>query len=147
MSLINWRNRYDLMPGFPKWVDHFFRDDDFTNGNWPREMAIPAVNVKDTDKAFVLEVAVPGMKRDDFKLEVKDGMLILSAETKSESEENEENYTRKEFNFSSFSRSFWLPENVLSDKIKANYKDGMLLVELPKEKIAKLEKAKVIEIK
>ena len=145
MSLINWRNRYDLMPGFPKWVDHFFRDDDLNSGFWPREMAVPAVNVKDTDNAFVLEVGVPGMKKDDFKLEVKDGTLIISAETKTEKEEKDTDYTRKEFNYASFSRSFWLPENVVADKIKANYKDGILLVELPK--VAKLEKAKVIEVK
>jgi HSP20 family protein len=110
-------------------------------------MNMPAVNVKETDKAFVLEVAVPGMKKDDFKLEMKDGMLIISAETEIEKEEKDENYTRKEFNYSSFSRSFWLPENVKTDDIKANYKEGMLLVTLPKEKIKLVEKAKMIEVK
>jgi len=147
MSLINWRNRYDLVPGFSKWGDNFLRDDDSTNEFWPRKMNMPAVNVKETDKAFVLEVAVPGMKKDDFKLEMKDGMLIISAETEIEKEEKEENYTRKEFNYSSFSRSFWLPENVKTDDIKANYKEGMLLVTLPKEKIKVVEKAKMIEVK
>lgn len=147
MSLINWRNRYDLMPGFPKWVDNIFRDDDFNEGQWPRKMEMPAVNVKETDKTFELEVAVPGMKKEDFKIEVKEGMLYISAETESKKEEKEENYTRKEFNFSSFSRSFWLPENVKANDIKANYKEGMLLVTLPKEKVKVVEKTKMIEVK
>ena len=146
MSLINWRNRYDVMPGFPKWVDHFFRDDDFANSNWPREMASPAVNVKETDNMFELEVAVPGMKRDDFILEVKEGMLFISAKCESEKEEKEDDYTRKEFNFSSFKRSFWLPENVVAEEIKANYKEGILLIELPKAKINKTEPSKFIQI-
>ncbi len=134
------------MPTFPKWVDRFFKDDDFMDGNWPGEMVVPAVNVKETDKAFELEVAAPGMKRDDFTLEIKDGSLIISAESKTEKEEKDENYTRKEFNFSSFSRSFWLPENVMAEKIEASYKNGMLLVELPKVKV-KIEKPKLIKVK
>ena len=147
MSLINWRNRYDLMPGFPKWVDNFFRDEDIRTGFWPKRMEMPAVNIKETDTTFELEVAVPGMKKDDFKIEVKEGMLYISAETSSEQEEKEENYTRKEFNFSSFSRSFWLPENVKTDDIKANYKEGMLQVTLPKAEVKVVEKTKMIKVK
>lgn len=147
MSLVNWRNRYDLMPAFPKWVDRFFKDDDMLNGNWLGEMVMPAVNIKETDKAFSLEVAAPGMKRENFTLEVKDGSLVISAENKAEKEEKDENYTRREFNFSSFTRSFWLPENVMADKIEATYKDGMLHVDMPKMKVKSVEKPKVIKIK
>ena len=147
MSLINWSNHYDLIPGFPKWVDEIFRDDDVTTGFMPQRMQVPAVNVKETDNTFELEVAVPGMKKDDFVLEVKDGMLIISAETKTEKEEKEENFTRKEFNFSSFSRSFWLPEYVKANDIKANYKEGMLIITLPKEKVKVVEKTKMIVVK
>ena len=147
MSLVNWRNRYDLMPAFPNWVDRFFKDDNFMNKDWPGELAVPAVNVKETDKTFELEVAAPGMVRDDFKLEVKDGSLIISAESKTEKEEKDDNYTRREFNFSSFRRSFWLPENVMADKIEAKYKDGMLLVELPKIEVEKVKKPKLIKVK
>lgn len=147
MSLINWRNRYDLMPGFPKWVDNFFREEDNKDGFWPKKERMPAANVKETEKAFELEVAVPGMNKEDFKIEVHEGMLYISAETESKEEAKEENYTRKEFNFSSFSRSFWLPENVRADDIKANYKEGMLLVTLPKEKVKVVKNTKTIEVK
>ena len=147
MSLVNWRNRYDLMPAFPKWIDRFFKDEDMLSGNWLGEMVMPAVNIRETDKAFCLEVAAPGMKREDFNLEIKDGSLVISAESKFEKEEKEENYTRREFNFSSFKRSFWLPENVKADMIEATYKEGMLLVDMPKTEVKKVEKPKVIKIK
>jgi HSP20 family protein len=143
---MKWKNR-DLMPAFPNWVDNFFRDDDFFANRWlTREMTVPAVNVKETDTAFELEVAAPGMKKDDFKVEVKDGMLYIKAENKMEKEEKEEDFTRREFCFSTFERTFWLPENVKSDNIKANYKDGILMIALPKVKTEKKEASKVIQI-
>lgn len=100
----------------------------------------------ETDTAFDLEVAAPGMKKEDFKLEVKEGMLYISAATKMEKEEKDDNYTRKEFSYSTFERSFWLPENVKSDNIKAAYKDGILTITLPKVKVEKKEPAKMIKI-
>ena len=136
-----------MMPAFPNWMDNFFRDDDFFANRWTREMTVPAVNVQETEKDFRLEVAAPGMKREDFKLEVKEGMLYISAETRKEMEEKDETYTRREFSYSTFSRSFWLPENVNSDDIKATYKEGILNIVLPKVKIEKKAPAKVIEIK
>lgn len=135
-----------MMPAFPNWIENFFRDDDFFANRWTREMTVPAVNVKETDKDFTLEVAAPGMKKEDFKVEVKEGNLCISAENKMEKEEKEEGYTRKEFSFTSFTRSFWLPENVKSDDIKANYKDGILHITLPKVKVEKKEPSKVIKI-
>ncbi len=147
MSLIKWRSPSDLMPAFPNWVDNFFRDDDFFANKWTREMTVPAVNVQETDKEFRLEVAAPGMKKEDFKLEVKEGMLYISAEKKTETEEKDEHYTRREFSYSTFSRSFWLPENVKSDDIKAVYKEGILNLVLPKFKVEKKAPAKMIEIK
>ena len=147
MSLIKWRSPSEMMPTVPNWMENFFRDDDFFANRWTREMTVPAVNVQETDKDFRLEVAAPGMKKEDFKLEVKEGMLYISAETKEEKEMKEEGYTRKEFNYHSFSRSFWLPENVKSDEIKATYKDGILNLVLPKVKVEKKVPAKLIEIK
>jgi HSP20 family protein len=136
------------MPAFmPNWIDNFFRDDDFFANNWQRELSIPAVNVKETDAAFELEVAAPGMKKDDFKIEIKDGNLVISAETKEEKEEKGKNFTRREFNFSSFNRSFWLPENVKPGEVKATYKEGILYLSLPKIKVEKKEPAKLIEVK
>ncbi|MEO1262883.1 MAG: Hsp20/alpha crystallin family protein [Bacteroidota bacterium] len=73
------------------------------------------------------------MKKDDFKIEVKGKTIYIGAETKNEKEKKENYYTRKEFNFSSFSRSFWLPQNVQPDDIKADYTEGILLVTLPKK--------------
>jgi HSP20 family protein len=148
MSLIKWRNPREMMPTFPSWVDNFFRDDDFFMDKfWNKEMTVPAVNVKETKSAYELEVAAPGMKKEDFKLEVKDGHLYISAEAKMEKEEKEDNYTRREFSFTSFNRSFWLPENVKADQIKANYKEGILNITVPKMNVAKTEPAKLIEIK
>lgn len=147
MSLIKWRSPSEMMPAIPNWMDNFFRDDDFFANRWTREMTVPAVNVQETEKEFRLEVAAPGMKKEDFKLEVKEGMLYISAETKEEKEMKEEGYTRKEFNYHSFSRSFWLPENVKSDDIKATYKDGILNLVLPKAKVEKKVPTKLIEIK
>lgn len=134
-----------MFPAFNSMVNDFFRDDDFFDHRF-RMMKTPAINVLETDEAFKLEVAAPGMKKDDFKLEVDNGYLFISAETKFEKEETEENYTRKEFNFSTFKRSFWLPEGVKENKIKATYKDGMLYVNLPKAVVKKVEPKKMIPI-
>ena len=149
MSLIEWKKPTSLFPtiNFPNLADTLFRDDDFFDGRWmAREMTVPSVNVKETKQAFNLEIAVPGMKKSDFKLEVKDGALVVSAETKSEKEEKGEQYTRKEFNFSSFSRSFWLPENVKTDNIKAQYNDGILNIVVPRMEVKKETPVKQIAI-
>jgi HSP20 family protein len=145
MSLIKWRKPNEMFPAFNSMVNDFFRDDDFFDHRF-RMMKTPAINVLETDEAFKLEVAAPGMKKDDFKLEVENGYLFISAETKFEKEESEEDYTRKEFNFSTFKRSFWLPEGVKEDKIKATYKEGMLYVNLPKAVVKKVEPKKMIPI-
>ena len=147
MSLVKWKSPRELMPYFPNWVDNFFRDDDFFGSKWLREFTTPAVNVRETDATFDLEEAAPGIKKEDFKVEVKDGMLNISSESKSEKEEKDESYTRKEFSYTSFHRSFWLPETVKATEIKANYVDGLLKVTVPKMKVEKKETAKLIEIK
>jgi HSP20 family protein len=135
MSLIPWINRTELLPSlnFPR----LFRDGDFFFDNrWVGgEMTVPAVNVCETKKAFELEVAAPGMKKKDFKVEVKDGHLFISSETKTEKEEKGEDYTRKEFSFNSFCRSFMLPENVMPENVKATYTDGILKITVPKAKV------------
>jgi len=146
MSIINWRNRNAVMPTFPNLLDNFFRDDDFLANRWNTEMTVPAVNVKETDTAFDIEVAAPGMKKEDFKVEVKNGTLYISAETEMEKEEVKEQFTRKEFSFSSFNRSFWLPENVKTENVKATYTDGILKIALPKVKVEKKEPVRMIQI-
>lgn len=150
MSIVKWKNRNELLPvlNMPDWATNFFKDDDFFDKRWlpAFEMTTPSVNVKETKQAYKLEVAAPGMKKDDFKVAVKEGNLFISAETKAEKEEKEENYTRKEFNYQAFSRSFWLPENVNADNIKAVYADGILKIEVPKVVAAKEEPAKVVKV-
>ena len=153
MSLTKWRKKNGSRPVLPTltgWVDSFFGDDDeFFNvwrNRWNKKLTIPAVNINDSKDTIDLEVAVPGMKREDFKVKVENGVLNISAEVKSEKEEEEEGYSRKEFNYESFSRSFWLPENVDADAIKANYKDGILKISLPKIETEETEPTKSIEI-
>lgn len=149
MSLIEWKKPTNLFPSlnFPTLADNLFKDDDFFDSRWlAREMTVPSVNIKETKDAFNLEIAVPGMKKSDFKLEVKDGMLVVSAETHSEKEEKGERYTRKEFNFNSFSRSFWLPENVKTDDIKAQYNEGILHIVVPRLEVKKETPTKQITI-
>ncbi len=115
---------------------------------WKRSVLLKFEQLNaETEKDFIVEVAAPGMKKDDLKVEVKEGTLYISAETKAEKEEKEDNYMRKEFSFSSFKRSFYLPENVKEEAILANYKDGILYLTLPKLKVEKKEKIKKIEIK
>jgi len=100
---------------------------------------VPAVNILDNKDNYMMELAAPGLKKGDFKIKLDNQLLTISSEKKEEKEEQEENYTRKEFVFSSFSRSFTLPKTIVFDKIKADYKDGILIVNLPKkEEEAKL---------
>lgn len=150
MSLVKWRNRNEMFPALemPRWAANFFKDDDFFDKRWlpTFEMTTPSVNVIETNDAYGLEVAAPGMKKEDFKVEIKEGCLVISAEAKTENAEKDENYTRKEFNYQAFTRSFWLPENVKADEIKANYADGILKIMVPKVKIEKEEPAKLVKI-
>ncbi len=94
---------------------------------------IPAVNIKEEKDKFVLDMAAPGMKKDDFKIDLDNYQLTISAETKDEKKEKTDNYTRREFVYNSFSRSFTLPKTIDIDKIKGDYKNGVLSLVLPKK--------------
>lgn len=132
MSLVKWNPELGLFPNVSAWMDDFFSD----SGDWPKPaikgVSIPAVNVAETQDAFKLEVAVPGFKKEDFKIEIDGNRLKISGESKSEREDKEEKLMRREFSYQQFSRWFTLPENVHPDKISAQYTDGILLVNLPK---------------
>lgn len=106
---------------------------------------LPAVNIKETEKNFDIEVAAPGYQKQDFKVDIDNGLLTISAENKSETEESKENFTRKEFSYSSFTRSFTLPENVKQEDIKAKYDNGLLRLTLQKNEQPQVQK-KVISI-
>ncbi len=107
-------------------------DDDFFPVSSGRATSMPAVNIREDEKRFALELAVPGIDKKDLKIDISEDILTISSESKNESEDNRDGYKRKEFSYSSFSRSFQIPENVNREKIDANYRDGVLSVFLPK---------------
>ena len=115
-------------PRFTNWFDTFAENEFITDG-----VRTPAlVNTKETKDSFRIEVAAPGFAKDNFKLEVEDQVLTISAEnTENKTDENEK-WTRKEYHFAGFKRSFTLPKTVGAEKITAEYKDGILYVTLPK---------------
>jgi HSP20 family protein len=126
-------------------MNDFFRPD-WLGGVDRFESNVPAVNIKESDKDYELELAVPGMKKEDFNVEVDRDVLTVSAETKSKDEVSEDSYTRREFAFSSFKRVFTLPETVNDGKIDASYKDGVLKLTLPKKEEALPKPKRLIEI-
>lgn len=106
----------------------------------------PSVNVTESGKEFKIEVAAPGLEKKDFKVEVDNGILTVSAEKQEESKEEKKNYCRREFSYSKFARSFQLPENTLSDKIDAKYENGILNIALPKKEVAVSNPKKEIKV-
>lgn len=108
----------------------------------------PSVNIVENDEFFNVEVAAPGLSKKDFNIEVKGDHLVISAKKEDKKEEEVDGkITRSEFNYSSFTRSFYLPEMVEADKITATYKEGILYLQLPKKEEAKVKAPKTIEIK
>lgn len=129
------------------WMDKFFNApiDEFFNMG--KVMNVPAVNVSETDKEFRLQVAAPGMDKKDFKVEAFDDMLTISAEKeKEEREEKNGRFNRREYNYSSWSRSFTLPENCDVSKIDANYLNGELKIVIPKREVKETKKVKSISV-
>lgn len=106
----------------------------------------PAVNIRENEKDFELELAIPGQKKEDFNIEVDNNVLTISMESKNEDEVKEENYTRKEFSYTSFRRSFTLPKTVNDEKINASYEAGILRFTLPKREEALPKPKRLIEI-
>ena len=130
---------------FPSVFDEFFKPDWF-GGMEKYNRSYPAVNIKENEDNFELELAIPGKKKEDFNVEVDDHVMTISMESRTEEEVAEENYTRKEFSYSAFTRSFTLPETVAEDKIKATYTDGILKFTLPKKEEALPKPKRMIEI-
>ncbi|HEU4495592.1 MAG TPA: Hsp20/alpha crystallin family protein [Flavobacterium sp.] len=132
---------------FPSLMEELFRPDWAGGSQNFNHKTIPAVNIRETDSAYEVELSAPGKKKDDFNIDVENELLTISAEFKSESN-NEENgkYTRKEFSYSSFKRSFTLPETVKEEDIKASYEDGILRITLPKKEEALPKPKRMIDI-
>lgn len=120
--------------GMDPWRDFF--DMDFFGNNPPRpgQRSLPAVNISEDDKNYMVDVVSPGFKKEDFKIKVDGDILTISAETKQETAEggNNKEYSRREYTYSSFTRSFQLPDNAKDDSISANYNDGILKITIPK---------------
>ena len=135
--------KYNNNNVFPSLINEFFNDD-FGMNFLNRSHSVPSVNSIENNDSFEIDLAVPGMKKEDFSIELNDKVLVIS----SESSNNIENDKMRlnEFNFSSFQRSFRVPDSVDQDKIKANYKDGILKIKLPKRKESISKPNRVINI-
>ncbi|GAB4163524.1 MAG: Hsp20/alpha crystallin family protein [Winogradskyella sp.] len=139
---------FKTLPSLSSWMDDIINKS-FGNefmSNFNTGITLPAVNVLDHDEEYIVEMAVPGLKKSDFDISLDNQMLSISAELKTENEDSNLNYTRREFGYSSFKRTFSLPETVEIDKIKAKYEDGILRVLLPKRDEAKKKPIKQIKI-
>jgi HSP20 family protein len=131
----------------PAYWDDFFNDSFFnqlkstgTKGN------TPAVNVSESEDGFTIELAAPGIAREDFSLEVDDDILTISSELKENKEDQKQNFLRREFNFQSFKRSFQLPETIDQEQIKASHEAGILTLTLPKKEEVVQKAHRQIEI-
>lgn len=140
MSLIRWTNRN--LPTWNSWVDNFFNNEGLLH-SLGSESAVPAVNISETENQYELELAAPGMNKKDFNVEVENGNLCISSESETSEETEEKNFTRKEYSYNSFRRSFSLPENASDSEINAQYKDGVLHISIPKTEPSLPEKTKI----
>jgi len=134
------------IPVLPNVFDEFFRDWSTTNFS-DTDATLPAVNIKENDDEFTVEVAAPGMEKKDLNINFENDVLTISSERTVENEGLEENYTRKEYNYQAFKRSFSLPKDIVdSDKIEATYKNGELKIAIPKREEVKPKPARLIEV-
>lgn len=147
MSITRWNQQ----PGMTNLFDDLFSRDVWNWGlanNSNTNTTIPAVNIKETADNFEVEMAAPGMKKEDFRIELDGNTLIISSEVRNEQEEKEsERYTRREFSYQSFQRTFTLPKNVVDvDQINARYENGVLHLLIPKREEAKQKPPRMIQI-
>lgn len=142
MTLV--KRNSSLFPTFSSIFDDFFTND-WGLKNSPLA-TVPAVNIREDENAFTVELAAPGKNKEDFNINLDHNVLTISSESKNEKEEKNANYTRREFSYSSFQRSFVLPNSVDSDKISASYENGVLHITIPKKEEAKKKPVRTIEI-
>jgi HSP20 family protein len=133
---------------FPSIVDEFFSNDLFPKFFIESEKMsnMPAVNIVEGKEDFRIEVAAPGLEKNDFKIDLDNNVLTIISEKEMKSEEKDDQYMRREFSYSSFSRSFALPDSVNEEKISAKHKDGVLTIHIPKKEEAKVKPVKEIKI-
>ena len=139
--------RYENKPVMPKLFDEFFgrglMSDIYNRGLFSD---MPSANIVDEKDKFIIELAAPGLEKEDFKINVEDKTLSISVEKEEKKEEDDNKYTKKEFSYTAFSRSFNLPETINIEKIEASYKKGILNVHLPKKEEAIVKPAREIKI-
>lgn len=147
MSLVK---RENYSPTWSSFFNDFLNRDwfDWNNQNYSlTNTTIPAVNIKETENDFEVDMAAPGMNKEDFKIELNNNVLTISSEKQTENETKEgKNVTRREFSYQSFSRSFTLPAIVETDQISAKYENGLLRVNIPKKEEAKPKPMKQIQV-
>jgi len=147
MSLIKW-NQPSPLASRRNWIENFFTgtDDFFNKWDWEKGNNFPAINIKEDKDAFLIEVAAPGMKKEDFTVELENGVLMISASAEEKKEENMANLRRQEFSYRNFKRSMWMPDNVAGDKISASYEFGLLKLTLPKAPALATAKSNKIQV-
>lgn len=135
----------------PSVFDDFFKpwNDWFTNGGAMNKlMTVPAVNVKENENEYQLSLGVPGMKKEDFHINIDRDLMTISAEKEENKEEKNEKFSREEYNYSSFTRTFNLPDDAKYENIQAKYDNGVLMISIPKkEEAKKMTTQKRIEVK
>ena len=132
---------------WPSLVDELFNNDFFPKfTDWENNDSIPAVNISELKDDYKIEMAAPGLTKNDFKINLDNDVLTISSEKEEKREEKDEQVMRREFNYNRFSRSFTLPETIDVDNIKASFKDGVLKLVLPKMEEAKVKPVKEIKI-
>ncbi|MDR2910049.1 MAG: Hsp20/alpha crystallin family protein [Bacteroidales bacterium] len=114
----------------PFYMPDFLNSDFFPSSG--KTKSAPSVNIREDEKSYSLDLAVPGMDKKDLKIDINDDVLTVSAESKQETAEEKDGYWKEEFNYSSFCKSFQIPENIDRDKITAGYRDGVISILLPK---------------
>jgi HSP20 family protein len=132
----------------PSLVDDFFGKDMLSNifDDYQTGISVPAVNIIEENDDFKIEVAAPGLEKKDFTIDVKNNVLFITSERNQEDEKRNGKYMRREFSYSSFKRSFSLPQSVDVDKISATHKDGVLTISIPKREEAKEKPPRQIKI-
>jgi HSP20 family protein len=146
MTLVKFNNdkrNNALLPGFNDVFDSILNDTFFADRMITR---VPAVNISETPENYHIELAAPGLKKQDFKINVEENSLNISVEQQAENTENRKKYNKREYSYSSFVRSFTLPELADYNAIEASYEDGILKIDLPKKEEAKTV-SRQIEIK
>jgi len=139
MTLVKFNNRqknYAVNPFFNDVFDSILNDTFLGDRSSNR---VPAVNIAEDENGFNIELAAPGLKKDDFKINLEKNVLTVSAEKKAENAEETKKYSKREYNYTSFTRSFTLPESVDHSKIEAGYTDGILTLNVAKREEAKIQ--------